>query len=380
MKRLRQTILCLVLLNLPSYFLEYYSPLTGTILRYSVFILIGIYFVLNDRFKQVSPFVLLGGLYFIISIFVDQGSTENCLATILKYFAFVCLGTCVVIDTRRTELFYILIFGALSIIYQALFIEELSGRYSGFYLNPNAAGLASIVGYSLSIVLKNKWVSVIGQFIFSVSGLITFSRTFLLIWLIINVILLFIGYKNILKVLLSGIFFWIVISFGGGYNLNAGRMEAFSSLMKVELSDDMTQGSRVQTWSLYFEQILDSPILGNGYLSFSGKSVVNDCYDCKNQGVHNMFLMVLGESGIFVFVFFLVIYTNILVGSVRRFKLDPVILMLTTSILIYMQSDHNYFDNYLLLFFSIWLFIESKKGSEIRDQSKLYRGIHTRYE
>jgi len=285
------------------------------------------------------------------------------------------MGSIVVKDTTDIEICILLIVGALSIIYESIFVIDIGGRYSGFYLNPNAAGFACIIGYCMSMSVKYKILQILGQVLFSIAGLLTFSRTFLLIWILINMFSLLISYKNVYKIFAGALLFSFFLSLGDKFDSNVGRLEAFSSIQDGKVSDEMEEGSRTSSWAAYYDKIYDSPLFGNGYLSFSG----NNSYSI--QGVHNAFLMILGESGIFAFLYFTAIYGGFVVTGIRIFKNEPLIFLVSFSLFTFMLTSHNYFDNYLLLFVSIWLWtkinskeiiVENKKYNQFQDKREKY--------
>lgn len=355
MKYFKFIILILVFWNLPSFALVHVNSFTGTILSYGVFFLIILYFFLNKKEKPLIPFIMLGLLYFMVSVIVDDQNTENFIVTFIKYFIFIIFITRLVKDTTNEEIYLLFLLGSLSILFESIFITVIGGRFSGFYLNPNSAGFICILGYCLSFSISSKILRILGQILFSIAGFVTFSRTFLLIWVIINVVSLLISYKNTYKIIIGVILFSFFLSFADKLDFNTRRIEAFSNILDGKISDEMEEGSRTQTWAGYYDKIIDKPLFGNGYLSFSGKTYGN-AYSI--QGVHNTFLMIIGEAGIFVFFYSISIYIGFIVQSIKTFNSDPFIFFISFSLLMYMLTSHNYFDNYLVLFISIWLFLK----------------------
>jgi hypothetical protein len=358
MKYLKFIILLLIFWNLPSYTLIHFNAITATILSYGTFFLIIVYYFFNKKEKPINSFILLGLLYFLISVLVDTQNAENFIVTFIKYFIFTIMGIKVAKDTTDIEIYILLLLGALSIFYEAIFIENITGRYSGFFLNPNLAGLISVLGYCFSLTTDYKKLRIIGQIVFSIAGFVTFSRTFLIIWLLINIISLSITYKNSYKILIGILLFSLFISFGDKFELSIIRFEAYSSILDGEISDEMEEDSRYETWALFYDKILEKPIFGNGYMSLSGEKLIYANSEIISVGVHNTFLLILGESGIFVFLYFTAIYGGFVVSGIRIFKNEPLILLISFSLFIYMLTSHNYFDNYLILFVSIWLWMK----------------------
>ena len=332
--------------------------MTGRVLSYGTFFLIIIYFFLNKKEKPIVSFIVVGLLYFLISVLVDAQNAENFIMTFIKYFIFIIMGIKLVKDTKDTEIYILLLIGALSVIYESIFIIDIGGRFSGFYLNPNSAGFICILGYCLSLSIDNKKLRLLGQILFSIAGLVTFSRTFLLLWVLISIVSLSISYKNAYKIVIGVVLFSLFLSFGDKFDFNASRLEAFSTILDGKISDEMGEDSRTQTWALYYKKIFDSPIFGNGYLSFSGKTFGTGDSAYSNVGVHNTPLLIIGEAGFFTFLYFMWIYGGFFIEGIRIFKEEPLIFLVSFSLLMYMLTSHNYFDNYLILFVSIWLYMK----------------------
>ena len=361
MKNLKLIILLLIFWNLPSFALAHISSMSGTFLSYGTFLLIIVYFFFNKKERPIIPFIVLGLLYFVISVLVDTQNTENFIVTFIKYFIFIILVIKLLKDTTDKEIFIVLLLGSLSIIYESVFIIDIGGRFSGFYLNPNFAGLICVLGYCLSLSIDNKMLRVFGQILFSIAGLVTFSRTFLLLWVLINIISLLISYKNVYKTVIGIVLFSLFVSLGDNFDFNSRRLDAFTSILDGKISDEMVEDSRTQTWALYYYKVLNKPFFGNGYLSFSGKTDGIGENSDSIQGAHNTFLMILGESGIFVFLYFTAIYGGFIVTGIRVFKDEPFIFLISFSLFMYMLTSHNYFDNYITLFVSLWLYLKIDK-------------------
>lgn len=361
MRYLKLFILLLLFCNLPSYSLVHIGPGVGSMLSYSVFLSIIAYYSLGNKQMPVAHFILFGILFSFISLIGGAQHSETFLVTFIKYFLFITMASTVLKDVKTIEIYGVLLIGALSIIYEALFITGIGGRYSGFYLNPNLAGFASILGYTFGLVIDQKKFKIPGQILFSIAGLVTFSRTFLLIWILINLLSVLISYKNMYKIIACSILFVLFLSVGDKLDLNTKRMHAFSSILGGKVDEDLKEGSRTETWALYYDKILNNPLWGNGYRTFSGEMGGTQAGGgfIVQVGVHNTFLMIMGEAGIFALLYFLWIYGYIFVNSLRFFKVNPSIFFLSFSLLSFMLTNHNFFDNYLVLFTSLWLYHET---------------------
>jgi O-antigen ligase len=65
----------------------------------------------------------------------------------------------------------------------------------------------------------------------------------------------------------------------------------------------LNEDSRQYQWSKFYDGILNSPIIGNGYSSF-GQSLDGR----GDAGVHNSFLLILGESGLLPFLLIIMVF------------------------------------------------------------------------
>jgi hypothetical protein len=278
--------------------------------------------------------------------------------TSLKYFIFIIAGTSFIRDSKDIEVYILLLLGSFSVIYESIFINDIGRRFSGFYLNPNSAGFVCLIGFCISMSVKYKNLKVVGQILFSVAGFLSFSRTFLLIWILINIFSMLISYKNIYKIFAGILLFSFFLSLGNKVNFNVRRLEAFSSILDGKFSDELGEDSRSLTWATYYDKIYERPLFGNGYLIFSGRTFGTGESSYSIQGVHNTFLMILGEAGFFVFIFFVWIYGNFLLVGFRLFKNEPTIFFLSFTLFMFLLTSHNYFDNFIILFSSIRLYLQ----------------------
>ncbi len=359
---LKRFILLLILCNLPGYSLVQSGATLGSLLSYSTFLAIIAYYFLAEKEKPVIQFVILGIGFSLISLLVDAQYSDTFLVTFTKYLIVIIMLPSLIKDLKPEEVYVILLVGCSSIIYEAVFVSGIGGRYSGVYLNANLAAYSCIFGYAFGLSIKNKRLKLIGQLLFSIGGLVTFSRTFLLIWVLINLLSILLNYKNVYKIFVCIGLFALFITFGDRFDLNTQRLTAFSDILSGKIDAKMKEGARTETWALYYDKILSHPLWGSGYKAFSGQTAGGeiDTFTVR-VGVHNTFLMIIGEAGIFVFLLFLWIYGYLLVNGIYFFKKNPSIFFITFSLILFMMTLHNYFDNYLVLFTSLWLYHETSK-------------------
>ncbi len=341
----------MLLWGIPSFFS--YDQSIGSMLSYLTYGLLLVYYLLSAKRKLLIPFLILGISYFLISGYTFVNDVEDFTYKLIKYIILIISGAELARNTTKKEFFILAILGSLSILVHAVAFPNGYGRYSGFYLNPNGAGFICIIGYCLSYVIDNKKLRLFGQFVLTFAGIITFSRTFISLWLVISVISVIADRRNSLTFGLGAGAIIIVLSLASLLKFNAVRFSAFEGLFTDQSESSIStiqQGSRLETWSEYYDQITNNPFFGNGFQMLSGLNPTK-------QGVHNTFLMVLGEAGIFPLLMMIGIYVFMLKRSVEQFTPDPHKLMLTISMVGILMIMHNYFDNSLILFTSIWIFV-----------------------
>lgn len=346
-------ILILLLWGIPSFFS--FDESIGS--KFSILLmgLLFIYYVTNKKRTLILPFIILGLMYFIISGMVSvQGEIKFYINDLIKYFIIVVCGAELARETSEKELFIILTLGAISILVHAFFFQGDFGRYSGFYLDPNGAGFICLIAYSISFSINPKLLRLMAQFLLTVAGLLTFSRTFILLWLLVSLIALIANRKNTLTFGLGFASLIIVFTVSSFLRVDTLRINALENLLSNSTTSTnrvLKEDSRFDTWSKYYEMIIDEPVLGNGYRALGG-------IDGMSQGVHNAYLMVLGEAGIFPFLIFTGIYIYMIFSSLFLFNIKTYTFLLSLTISSFLLTTHNYFDNFIPLFVSLWLYIK----------------------
>jgi O-antigen ligase len=350
MKILKYTCLALIIFNLTEAGLMAYGGGVGGAISYLTIFLLFIYYTLEKKTMPNWWVLIIALLYFVISSLQYSGSsTQNFLFEVIRYLIFVICCYEMTKHINKIELFIFLLIGALSIGIEALFFTSDFGRYSGFYLNANVAGFICIYGYSLIFGLKNKTLILLGQFVFTLMGLLTFSRTFIVIWLLVNVISLKISIKNVKIFGIGFLIFTSLLFIDQVVGLNNPRFEQLKKIANNEnvSSQEINRDSRTETWALFYDQILESPLIGNGFGTFSGKT--------GSLGVHNSYLMILGEAGILPFLLFLIYIGRLLFKSLVYFKESPYLIMQTISLSVFLLANHNIFNFYYMSFAAFWI-------------------------
>ncbi len=349
MKIIRVLLLMLILWSLPSIALFLVGPNLGSLLSYTTIGLLGVYYLFETKTKPNWWIIVLSFSYFVISGFQYYDSESFFILELIKFFIFIIGGYELVKRTSKEALLTLLILGSLSVAVDALLFPSKFGRYSGFYLNPNEAGFICMYGYALVYSIKNTSIKLLGQFVFTLMGLLTFSRTFIVIWLVVNIASLWISIKNIRVLGIGVLIFTTLIFIDESIGLNNPRFDQLKNIVsnKSISINEVNENSRMETWSKHYEHILESPFFGNGYGTFSGK--------LDYLGVHNSYLMIAGEAGIIPFMLLLGYVFYLIYGSIYFFKKSPYLILLTITLAMFLLTDHNLFTNYYILFSAMWI-------------------------
>ncbi|HZW63241.1 MAG TPA: O-antigen ligase family protein [Flavobacteriaceae bacterium] len=350
---LKYTLLVLLLFKLDTFSLIAFGETIGSIASALFFGGIVAYFFLAEKVKPVIILVVLGVFYHFISALKYSGPTQEFIISCIKYFLFVLLISSLAKNTKKNEIILFLFLGALSILINAVFFSNPFGRYSGFYVNPNTAGAVVLIGYVFCLSVKNSKLRLLLQFGFIICGLMTLSRYFILLLVIITLLSIVYNKHNLIGAVFGALAMLFVIT-SGDFKLNTDRFNALQSIFSNDVdTETITKESRDETWALYQKPLLNNLLTGNGYKSFQGHE-----YDTVGVqvGVHNSYLMILGESGILAFLTFVYLYVLLIIKSITHFFKHPEYLYLSIVLFTYLLVSHVYFENYIILFFTIWLY------------------------
>ena len=181
---------------------------------------------------------------------------------------------------------------------------EAEGRQVGFFENPNEAGLAVCIaaaaGFAFLVLDKRKVLSIAGILLCLPAVLLTFSRTAILVFMLVTGTQLFISklVKNkaalvAILAVAAGMTWFFVGAIGSGTELGVAqhqRVTAMVDILKGDLSD-RTTGSRFRVMAAGLHHCLQRPLDGNG-LGFMNRM------PGVGQGPHNTFLFMWGDGGI----------------------------------------------------------------------------------
>ena len=297
---IKYATLFLIMLNIPGFVFANINPTYSSMLSYLSFGLMVMYFFLTKKRTLNRWMLLMGTLYFLIGSLSGQAYIPediiDYLFVIIKYFIIVIGGYEVVKATSKKELILFLLIGALTVFLQIfVYYNPLKdgGRYSGFYLNPNALGFICMMGYALSFGVEKKYRT-IGQIAFTIIGFLTFSRTFIVVWLFINILSIRVSLKNI-RVLAAGVGLFIgLLTYNAFLPKKNPRLETMSNILegKSQNTNKLEEDSRTHTWAIYYPALMDKPIFGHGWGAFEGGAMVSV------MGPHNAYIKTMGEGGI----------------------------------------------------------------------------------
>jgi O-antigen ligase len=364
MKVLKYIIMALTLLNLPMVFFFYVSQSISTVMSYATYALILVYYLLNKGGKPNLWLLVLGISYFLIAgINFYSGTEREYYTSFIKYIIIIFCGVALVRKISVNELYFFLFIGAISPIIHAIWYPDSYGRYSGLYYNPNMAGFIAIIAYTLTFKMKNIAIRSFAQILTTLGGLVTFSRTFIVIWLLINLISLKISFKNVRIFAVGFGLLIVIVSFGELFNLNMIRLKKFNAILNEQQGaiQSANEDSRTETWAIYYDYVKEKPIFGNGFGSFqaSGYSYI---------GAHNSFLLVLGEAGILPLIFFIVFCLYLIIKGFKIFETDPYIIMQAIAFTLFMLTCHNLFTTEYVLILILWIYEQIRSKTQEKNQ------------
>ncbi len=75
----------------------------------------------------------------------------------------------------------------------------------------------------------------------------------------------------------------------------------------------------------------------------------------KVVGVHNTYLLIIGEAGIIPFLLFLAYFIYLFYWGIYFFKETPYLIMQTIALSVFLLANHNFFNFYYLTFAAMWI-------------------------
>lgn len=349
----RYLLLFLVLCNIPNFVHESFPGASlGTTFYYITYSLLLLYYFLSKKNYLAWPFLVFAITYFLISglsFVYDETVYYN---DFIKYIIIIICGGELARTTSKKELYIMLLVGASSVLIHALFFVGNDARYSGFYIDPNSAGFLCLIGCALSFSFSIEKIKLLGFFFFTFCGILTFSRTFLLLWFIMILISMINDKKNI-KVFLIGLgSLLLIMSTATIFQFNSIRFTFLTHLIEGNVqSNEINRDSRTAIWALYYDKIMDKPIFGHGFQKFMGMRNVR-------AGVHNTYLRIIGESGIIPLIIYVSIYLFMLVKSLKYFRDEKFLFLIVLSIMALLLTNHNFLINNHITIISLWIYFK----------------------
>ena len=140
-------------------------------------------------------------------------------------------------------------------------------------------------------------------------------------------------------------------------NLDKNRLDLLYNIITFNSTDGYVEiESREETWAKSLYSIKNKPIFGNGFEYFKkGK------YRADNEGVHNSYLLVIGEAGILPCLLLVWISIWLLYKSVKMAKYNLTPLLITIAFLLKLLVSHNLFDSYIFIFALSLIIFEIQK-------------------
>lgn len=350
-KILRYLILAMFLLNLATVFLNFLGPGIGSLVSYASFMLLIGYYILFLRGKPNWWLVFASIAYYMIASFdIHRMETQDFVMIFLKTMILVIFGQAFYNKIPRKDMAIFLAVGSATIVLNAVFFPSIIGRSSGFYFNPNAAGYVCMLGYALAYSLENRKLRYGIQIVCSLAGFLTFSRTFMILWLVVNLISVRIDMKNA-RVLVFGFMAFVMLLIGGAaLNLGGNRFDAFRALIESDNSaQSLATDSRTETWAKFYDAVAENPIFGGGYGLFQGGGL-------HRLGAHNTYLLIIGESGIIPLIIFIAFCIHLLKSSFTYFDSDPATFLMALTLVLYLATTHNFFDNFVKLSTTLYIY------------------------
>jgi O-antigen ligase len=240
-------------------------------------------------------------------------------------------------------------------------IEE---RLSGVYLNPNLAGYAANIGLVVSFCflfgkrVSVKIVGLLGVLLCFVTAAATFSKTSILQCLLITGLFLLttifhwqkIGASVRKHILVVAAIIILVLVQAIAYvyaSIDTLMPEQQERVKQIEqlltsgtLNSEITT-SRSDAFDDGIVQIAQHPFIGNGFGSFMMLKNASERVGEK-LGIHNSFLLVLGDAGIFVFLLYLGMHVLLLLGiwKLQSVQLKFFGMTLLAATIVYNTTSH----------------------------------------
>ena len=255
---------------------------------------------------------------------------------------------------------WILLINVLVIIYSyfdggsLINIGGGAGRFAGLLLNANQAGFAGAMLLVMELYLLGTGASRISKFIIPMvlfAIFLTFSRTAFIITPLVAALFLWdsffgknrsittgIAIISILAALVLGYFLFFEDYFNQFILTQSTRVDEFNALVEGEFNDQTT-GHRTLLARVGLELIYQKPIFGHGLYTFIR-------FNELGSGVHNQYLLIWGEAGIFALLAYLWYLVTLWIRVDAKIGLNAFLVRgLVVCIAVYSLTNHNMYGN-----------------------------------
>lgn len=196
-------------------------------------------------------------------------------------------------------------------------------RYMGSFTSPTIAGTVCCYTVVLALsFLKNsqrRTYPMVGLILGTVGGLLTLSRTAIMILGIIFVLSLWFlrprSRQNQSFVSRRVIPLWMGVSILLFISLLNISYDAYFERLLLSVNIDGPKDTRFHIWPLALSQIAESPVFGHGLMRFHLLEGAPPCRLGLMCGSHNSYLMLWGEAGIIPLLLFLLVIGSLLSTS-----------------------------------------------------------------
>ena len=356
-----------------------------------LYALLGMYFflvftkyMLNLKKHRLGIWFLIFIILLVISCFWSQdylvtlrASIALVATTLYGYYLYLRLDIEEFFNTILTGLTIVLIISILVVIVfpeKATHTAELhSGAWKGIYFHKSVLGKDAALAAIIALFMLKKPVNIL----YFLGCLIVAFKAQSMVAVVCLVLSL--GYymfsnmigkvKQIKRHTLVYFGFALILLFILGY----AHLQTFLEI----LGKDPTFNGRTTIWIFSVYSILQSPILGYGYLAFWRDDALSDYVGWDMPHAHNHFLDVtldVGFLGLFVFLIVLIrLYAKIYLLYRINKNISDIFFMSTTGLLLISSTEnsmHQPFSLVWIFFSAATLYVENKKISKYVNKEK----------
>lgn len=288
------------------------------------------------RFIQTATYAASAMMIWAVASYVASVTSRERLMQLLRYVRNIMLLSCLSVWFSQ-ELYAIYKVAPLAL-----------DRNSGFFGNPNEAGIVAAIEFAILLALpyRSKIFQAVAVALVLGAVVLTFSKSSL-IALIIVAALHAIRMRRFATIISSCVAVAFLLVFADDIasqqtvELTPSQRVRLQQVVKIfsgQIDADTTTG-RSELWAYGLSRAIENFPFGDGLGSFhflQGQKLENDVW----QGVHNTFLMFLGESGPLPMVL-LVFFTLYLVSAGIRHGFTGIEIGYIAILLLDMMATHH---------------------------------------